>query len=107
MSIQCQILTEDEKHKIHAESLRILSEVGAKFLSDKALKILQANGAKVDQSAKIARIPEEMVQPALSTAPKSFVLGSRVAENDFQLPSNYSGYVLDNGGIFTRDFKTG
>ena len=107
MSIQCQILTEDDKQKIHAESVRILEEVGAKFLSRKALKILKDNGAKVDTDTQIARIPEEMVQQALKTAPKSFVLGSRVKENDFQLPSSYSGYVLDNGGIFTRDFKTG
>jgi trimethylamine--corrinoid protein Co-methyltransferase len=107
MSIQCQILTEDEKHRIHAESIRVLEEVGAKFLSDKALKILKDNGAKVDNDTKTARIPEEMVQQALKTAPKSFVLGSRVEENNFHLPSSYSGYVLDNGGIFTRDFKTG
>lgn len=107
MSIQCQILTEDDKHKIHAESIRILTEVGAKFLSGKALDILKRNGAKVDNDTKIALIPEEMVRQALETAPKSFVLGSRVAENDFHLPSRYSGYVLDNGGIYTRDFKTG
>jgi len=107
VSVQCQILSEAEKHKIHAESLRILAEVGARFHSGKALKILQDNGAKVDQGTKIACIPEAMVQQALNTAPKSFVLGARIAENDFQLPSNYSGYVLDNGGIFTRDFKTG
>jgi trimethylamine--corrinoid protein Co-methyltransferase len=105
--MQCQILTEDDKRKIHAESIRILSEVGAKFLSPRALKILKDNGAKVDTDTQIARIPEEMVQQALKTAPKSFVLGSRVKENDFQLPSSYSGYVLDNGGIFTRDSKTG
>jgi trimethylamine--corrinoid protein Co-methyltransferase len=107
MGIECRILTEDDKHKIHAESIRILKKVGAKFLSPKALKILKDNGAKVDMDTQIARIPEEMVQEALKTAPKSFVLGSRVPQNDFQLPSSYSGYVLDNGGIFTRDFKTG
>lgn len=107
MSMQCQILTEDDKQKIHAESIRILAEVGAKFLSPKALKILKDNGARVDTDTQIAKIPEEMVQQALKTAPKSFVLGSRVKENDFQLPSSYSGYVLDNGGIFTRDSKTG
>ncbi len=28
-------------------------------------------------------------------------------EKDFALPSTFTGYVLDNGGIFTRDFKTG
>jgi trimethylamine--corrinoid protein Co-methyltransferase len=107
MSVQCQFLTEDEKHKIHRESVRILEEVGVKFHSGKALKILADNGAKVDNDSGIARIPEDMVQQALETAPKSFVLGARVPEYDFPLPSTYSGWVLDNGGIFTRDFNTG
>lgn len=35
------------------------------------------------------------------------VLGSRVEENDFQLPSSYSGHVLDKGGFFSREIKTG
>ena len=107
MSMQCQILTNDEKQKIHTESIRILEEVGAKFLSNNALKILKGSGAKVDHATRIAKIPAEMVNQALKSAPKSFVLGARVSENDFQLPSTYSGYVLDNGGIFTRDFETG
>ena len=73
MNIQCQILADEEKHKIHAESIRILAEVGVKFLSDNTLKILKDNGAKVDHDTKIAKIPAEMVQQALKTAPQSIV----------------------------------
>ena len=61
----------------------------------------------VDQESKIAKIPAEMVNHALKTAPRSFICGARVPDKDFALPSTFSGYVLDNGGIFTRDFKTG
>jgi len=61
----------------------------------------------VDQESSIAKIPKEMVQEALKTVPKSFTCGARVRGNDFPLPSTFTGYVLDNGGIFTRDFKTG
>ena len=107
MQTASQFLSPQEQHIIHADSLKILREVGALFHSDRALDILAKNGAHVDKNSKIARIPEEMVTQALKTAPKSFVLGARVPENDFALPSTYSGYVLDNGGIFTRDFKTG
>jgi trimethylamine--corrinoid protein Co-methyltransferase len=107
MQVQCRILSEEEKQVIHKESLRILEDVGVLFHSRKALKILEANGAKVDQETKVARIPEEMVTQALASAPKSFTLGARVPENDFRLPSSFSGYVLDNGGIYIRDFRTG
>ena len=107
MLTQAQFLSSEEQQVIHDESIRILEEVGALFHSKKALGILEKNGAKVDHESGIARIPAEMVNQALQTAPKSFVCGARVPERDFALPSTYSGYVLDNGGIFTRDFKTG
>jgi trimethylamine--corrinoid protein Co-methyltransferase len=107
MQTASQFLSSEEQHIIHDDSLKILREVGAFFHSDRALDILAKNGADVDKDSKIARIPEEMVAQALKTAPKSFVLGARVPENDFAMPSTYSGYVLDNGGIFTRDFETG
>jgi trimethylamine--corrinoid protein Co-methyltransferase len=107
MFTQAQFLSRDEQQIIHTESIRILEEVGALFHSKKALKILEKNGAKVDWDGKIAKISSEMVTEALKTAPKSFVCGARVAEKDFAMPSTFTGYVLDNGGIFTRDFKTG
>lgn len=107
MQLQCQILSEDEKQLVHQESLRILNEVGAQFHSQKALQILKSNGAKVDDENKIAKIPEELVNQALKTAPKEFILGARLPEKNFTLPALRSGYVLDNGGIFIRDFKTG
>ena len=107
MHTQAQFLSREEQQIIHNESVRILQEVGALFHSQKALKILERNGAKVDYANKIAKISTEMVEEALRTAPKSFVCGARVPEKDFALPSAFTGYVLDNGGIFTRDFKTG
>ncbi len=107
MFSQAQFLSSEEQQVIHDESIRILVEVGALFHSKKALGILAKNGAKVDHESGIARIPAEMVKQALQTAPKSFICGARAPERDFALPSTYSGYALDNGGIFTRDFRTG
>ena len=107
MFAQAQFLSEEEQQIIHNESIRILEEVGALFHSKKALTILEKNGAKVDPESNIAKISAEMVKEALKTAPKSFICGARVPDKDFALPSTFSGYVLDNGGIFTRDFKTG
>jgi len=106
MRTHCQFLSEDERQKIHENSLKILQEIGVKFSSDKALKVLADNGAKVDYTEKIAKIPKEMVDQALKTAPKSFVLGARNPESDVAFPSPHSGYILDGGGVFTYDYKT-
>jgi trimethylamine--corrinoid protein Co-methyltransferase len=107
MQLQCQILSEDERRIIHQQSIRILNEVGAAFHSQKARQILKKYGAQVDDETKIARIPKELVDQALASAPNEFTLGGRLPEKDFNLPAMRPGYVLDNGGIFVRDFKTG
>ena len=107
MNTQCQFLSESEQLKIHEKSIKILEEIGVKFLRDKALKILEKNGAKVNYTDKLAKIPRDMVDQALKTAPKSFVLGARNPEFDAAYPSPHTGYVLDCGGVFTFDYKTG
>jgi trimethylamine---corrinoid protein Co-methyltransferase len=107
MHTTAQFLSESDQQKIHKESIRILEEIGVKFLSDKALKILSANGAIVNMDDKIAKIPSEMVDQALKTAPKKFVMGARNPQFDFVLPASRSGYILDLGGVFTLDFHTG
>jgi len=107
MQLNLNILSEEEKLRVHADSLKILKEVGVKFMSDKALDVLDRNGARVDRDSRVARIPEEMVAQALNTAPKSFVLGARNPEFDFALPSAYTGYTLDGAATFAIDFETG
>jgi trimethylamine--corrinoid protein Co-methyltransferase len=107
MKTQCQFLSEDEQLTVHEKSIKILEEVGVRFLSEKALKVLEKNGARVDYSEKLTKIPREMVDQALKTAPKSFVLGARNPEFDVPYPSAHTGYVLDGGGVFTFDYKKG
>jgi len=107
MKTKCSFLSETEKQRIHEDSLKILSNVGVKFLSTKALKILADNGAIVDRETMVARIPASMVDQALKTAPKSFVLGARNPAFNFNMPSAYTGYTLDGAATFAVDFETG
>jgi trimethylamine--corrinoid protein Co-methyltransferase len=107
MRSKCSFLSEEEKQRIHQDSLKILSTVGARFMSTKALRLLEKNGAVVDKENKIARIPAEMVEQALKTAPKSFVLGARNPEFNFPMPSAFTGYTLDGAATFAVDFESG
>ena len=100
-------LSEDEKQRIHRDAIAILSQVGVKFLSTKALKILEKNGAVVDYDSFIAKIPEEMVDEALVRAPNSFILGARNPEFDFAMPSSFTSYTLDGAATYAIDFNTG
>ena len=107
MQFQCQLLSDVEKEQIHRESLRILAEAGVKFYSDKALGLLEANGARVDYDTKIAYIPRELVEHTLETTPKSFELGARNPDHNYPLPSPVSRYALDGTAAFALDFQTG
>jgi trimethylamine--corrinoid protein Co-methyltransferase len=107
MRFTAQILTEDEQHRIHNMSLRILEEVGIRFHGERAPKILRENGLKIDPEEKIVRIPAEFVEQALKSAPKSFVLGARNPAYNFPLPATYTRYGIDGTAAFTIDFQTG
>jgi trimethylamine--corrinoid protein Co-methyltransferase len=76
-------------------------------MSPRALKLLADNGAIIDKESMIAHIPSSMVDQALKTAPKSFVLGARNPAFNFNLPSAYTGYTLDGAATFAMDFETG
>lgn len=107
MQLRSQLLSEAEKEQIHTESLRILWEAGVKFYSEKALGLLETNGASVDQETKIAYIPKELVERTLASCPKSFVLGARNPAHDYPLPSPVSRYAMDGTAAFAQDFRTG
>jgi trimethylamine--corrinoid protein Co-methyltransferase len=107
MRTQLRFLSDDERRRIHEDSLKILGEVGVRFMSGKARKLLKSNGASVDKDGMIVRIPRDMVEHAVKTAPKSFVLGARNPAFDFAMPSRRTGYTLDGAATFALDFETG
>jgi len=107
MQLKSQILSTAEKERVHAETLRILWEAGVKFNSQKALRLLEKNGARVDHETKIACIPEELVEVTLGTSPESFVLGARNPAHNYPLPSPVSRYAMDGTAAFAQDFQTG
>ena len=95
MRLTAQLLTEDEQHRIHNMSVRILEEVGIRFHGERAPKILRENGIKINREDKIARIPSDIVDRTLKTAPKSFVLGARNPVYNFPLPAPFTRYGID------------
>lgn len=107
MQYQCQLLSEAEKEKIHAETLCILSEAGVRYHSQKALKLLEAHGARVVWEEKIAYLPAELIAQALHTCPPAFTLGARNPAYDYPLPSAVTRYAMDGTAAFAQNFETG
>jgi len=101
------VLSEEEQASIHRESLQLLAEVGIRFLGDKAAGILEANGAKVSWEDRRVRIPPELVEQALRTAPENVVFDARNPALSFTMPSAWTGLGMDGTAAFVLDFETG
>ena len=70
-------LDEEQMDAVHATSMRILSELGVRVMSDRVMDVFEAAGAIVDRGEKTVRVGEDIVTGALKTAPSTFTLTSR------------------------------
>lgn len=101
-----RILRENQVEQIHKASLNVLSEVGFKFDSDKALKLLEENGAKVDYNTKIAKIPSNLVEECIKRTPSSFTLKARDPNLSISVGGN-TIYFMNSAGARYTDIDTG
>jgi trimethylamine--corrinoid protein Co-methyltransferase len=101
-----EALTQAELEALKEKTLYLLDEVGVHFPSTKALEIFSDHGAQVDMGAEIVRIPPELVIKAMSTAPRSFVLGGREERFDLLLDGSCSYLSTDGTGIHVIDLET-
>lgn len=107
MRYTATFLDEADRERVHEASLRILAETGVRFHGERALPLLADAGAQVDPEAGVARMPRALVEAALATAPRSFVLGARNPAHDYALPSPVTRYCIDGTAAFAIDFETG
>jgi trimethylamine--corrinoid protein Co-methyltransferase len=105
-SSKSELLSQAEIETLKGGTLRLLDEVGVCFPSRKALEIFADHGAKVDTDTQIVRIPPDLVQKAMSTAPRSFVLGGREERFDLLLDGNSSYLTTDGTGVHVIDLET-
>jgi trimethylamine--corrinoid protein Co-methyltransferase len=104
--IKGEVLTQAELEILKGKTLYILDEVGIHFPSQKALDIFARHGARVDMENEIVHIPTDLVKKAMSTAPRSFVLGGREERFDLLLDGTYSFLSTDGTGIHVVDVET-
>jgi trimethylamine--corrinoid protein Co-methyltransferase len=101
-----EVLGDSEIRTMKNGTLELLSEVGVYFPSEKALTIFADHGAGVDWETKIVRIPPDLVQKAMATAPRSFVLGGREERFDLTLDGSVSYLATDGCGPHVVDLET-
>ena len=102
-----EVLSAAELEKLKNGTMQLLEEVGIHFPTEKALKIFDDHGANVDWDTQMVRIPSDLVKKAISTAPRSFVMGGREERLDLTLDGRASYSVTDGCGVHVFDLETG
>ena len=105
MKLRLTAVSENDLHRIHEASLKILKETGCIFHGEEALKILKRHGARVD--GKTVYFSPQTVEKALESVPSTFRWKARndahsttIGKGGFRLGPNAGNiYVqdLDNG----------
>ena len=76
------ILNQDELSEIHRASLEVLWHTGVYVQDEEALDIFDKAGAVVNTKNSVVRIPPNLVESAIRSAPEKVVLRGREARHD-------------------------
>lgn len=101
-----KLLNRKQLETIKNGTLTVLEEVGVHLPSKRALGIFADHGASVDMDKQIVRIPSDLVQNAMSRAPRSFVLAGREERFDLRLDGDCSYLCPSGTGVHVIDPET-
>lgn len=104
--IKAEVLTPVELDVIKEKTIYLLDEIGVHFPSNKALEIFAEHGAHVDMQNQIVQIPPDLVIKAMSSAPRSFILGGREERFDLFLDGGRTYLSTDGTGVHVIDLET-
>ncbi len=93
--------------RIHKAALTLLEKGGVKVFTETGRTAFKKAGAEVDESSRLVRIPQAMVEDAIDSAPSKLVLCGRDPKHDCILEGN--NVYLGTGGtaINVLDLQTG
>ncbi len=100
-----KVLTEEEIASIHRGTLEVLWVTGVRVEHERALKLFQENGCRVDYDEMRVRIPPALVEDCLRRAPSSFTARAMDESNNLMVGGN-SLYLAVAPGQQTVDLDS-
>ncbi len=91
--------------RLQQATLDVLESVGVAFPAEAALDVFRRHGAAID--GEIVRLTPALVEEALATAPRSFVLAGREPRFDLTLDGKVTYLCTEGVGVRVRDLDTG
>ena len=102
------VLSESERAFVHEKTLWVLENVGVSIPSKRALDLLAKGGAAVDRERHLARLPRQLVEHCLSSAPGTVLLAARDSSHDIELGGGSRLVCCADGqGTLIADDATG
>ena len=83
-----EILAEEEVEAIHRGTLEVLWVTGVRMEHERALKLFESNGCKIDYADMRVRIPPALVEDCLRKTPSSFHAQARDHKNSLMIGGN-------------------
>jgi len=102
-----QVLSDDERARVHDRSLKVLANTGVRVDTAWGREILRGAGADVNEATKVVRFPRSLVEEALRQAPREFTLGGRRPGCDLRMNGGDCTLCLDGEAVFALDRETG
>jgi trimethylamine---corrinoid protein Co-methyltransferase len=97
------LLTPEQVEDVHDASLRLLEEAGVELMGRAARDVLRAAGALVDDETALVRIPRDVVEAAVATAPSSFTVTPRGAGRAIEVGGDHVSFGLVAGPPTVED----
>ena len=105
LSVQFQVLSDDQVWAINRATFEIMAKVGFKVLHEGARKMLKEAGASV--KGELVKVPEHVVRGCLATAPKGFTIYDREGRRAMEVEGRKSFYGTSTASPNTKDARTG
>lgn len=102
-----EYLSRGDREYVHEQTVRVLEEVGIGFNTPAAIDLLEEAGAPVDHACLTARLPWELVERCLATAPGEVRLAARDPRHDVVLGDGSVTFCTDGTGTYMYDDVTG
>jgi len=104
-SVSLKILSESELDQIYEAALTVLEKTGFKMTHPTAVALCKKAGCKINGDR--IRVPREVIEQCLKTAPKGFTVYDRLGNPALDLSGRNSYYGCSTGSPHTLDAETG
>ena len=97
------MLDDEQIQLVHTASLRLLEEVGVEFMGTAARDAFREAGAIVDDDTGLVRIPRDVVEQAIASAPSQFTVTPRNAARQLVVGGDNVSFGLVAGPPTVHD----